>query len=163
MQDLLTGFLSLLQVCKVCNRQITPFKMFEHTTYIRVRYGETDQMGYVYYGNYSLYYEQGRTEAIKSLGISYKKLEASGIMMPVAEMKVRYKGPANYDELLKVVSYVLEMPSRSMTFHTKIFNEEGRLINEGETKLMFVHAATRKPCSATNELIEALLPHFNTN
>lgn len=134
--------------------------MFEHITYIRVRYGETDQMGYVYYGNYSLYYEQGRTEAIKSLGISYKELEDKGIMMPVADLKVRYKGPAKYDELLKVSTSVPELPSRSIAFQTKIFNEEGRLINEGETHLLFVNADTRKPCSAPDELIEALQPHF---
>lgn len=112
--------------------------MFEHTIYIRVRYGETDQMGYVYYGNYSLYYEQGRSEAIKSLGVSYKELEKNGIMMPVAEMKVRFKAPAKYDELLKIVSRVREMPSRSMVFDTAIYNEVGKLINEGETRLLFV-------------------------
>lgn len=134
--------------------------MFEHTTYIRVRYGETDQMGYVYYGNYSLYYEQGRTEAIKSLGISYKELESKGIMMPVAEMKVRYKGPAKYDELLKVDTLVAEMPKRSIAFRTKIYNEAGKLINEGETILLFVDAGTRKPCSAPNTLLTVLKPHF---
>lgn len=134
--------------------------MFEHITYIRVRYGETDQMGYVYYGNYSLYYEQGRTEAIKTLGVSYKELESKGIMMPVADMKVRYKGPAKYDELLKVVTLVPEIPGRSIAFQTKIFNEGDKLINEGETHLLFINADTRKPCSAPRELIEALQPYF---
>jgi acyl-CoA thioester hydrolase len=134
--------------------------MFEHTTYIRVRYGETDQMGYVYYGNYSLYYEQGRTEAIKSLGISYKALETKGVLMPVADMKVRYKGAAKYDELLKVDTMVPEMPKRSIAFQTKIYNEEGRLINEGETHLLFVNAHSRKPCSAPDELLTVLQPYF---
>jgi acyl-CoA thioester hydrolase len=134
--------------------------MFEHTIYIRVRYGETDQMGYVYYGNYSLYYEQGRTEAIKSLGVSYRELEKNGIMMPVAEMKVRFKGPAKYDELLKIVSRVREMPSRSMVFDTAIYNEVGKLINEGETRLLFVKAESRKPCSAPAQLIAVLEPYF---
>ena len=134
--------------------------MFDHITYIRVRYGETDQMGYVYYGNYSLYYEQGRTEAIKSLGISYKELEGKGIMMPVADLKVRYKGPAKYDELLKVSTSVPEIPSRNITFVTKIYNEEGKLINEGITNLLFVKAETRKPCSAPEELVSALQPYF---
>ncbi len=134
--------------------------MFEHISHIRVRYGETDQMGYVYYGNYSLYYEQGRTDAIKALGISYKSLEEQGIMMPVADLKVRYKGPAKYDELLKIVSHVREMPSRSMVFNTAIYNEAGKLINEGETRLLFVKADTRKPCSAPAQLIAALEPYF---
>ena len=117
-------------------------------------------MGYVYYGNYSLYYEQGRTEAIKSLGVSYKWLEDQGIMMPVADMKVRYKGPAKYDELLKVVTVVREMPTRSIKFHTIIYNEAGNVINEGETHLLFIKADTRKPCSAPPELVAALQPHF---
>jgi acyl-CoA thioester hydrolase len=117
-------------------------------------------MGYVYYGNYGLYYEQGRTEAIKALGISYKELEMKGIMMPVADMKVRYKSPATYDELLKVDTMVPEMPKRSIAFQTKIYNEEGRLINEGETHLLFVNAHSRKPCSAPDELLTLLQPHF---
>jgi acyl-CoA thioester hydrolase len=117
-------------------------------------------MGYVYYGNYSLYYEQGHTEAIKSLGVSYKNLEEQGIMMPVADMKVRYKGPAKYDEMLKVVTRVNEMPNRSMSFATAIYNEAGKLINEGETSLLFVNANTRKPCSAPSVLIAALEPYF---
>lgn len=134
--------------------------MFEHVSYIRVRYGETDQMGYVYYGNYSLYYEQGRTEAIKSLGVSYRMLEEQGIMTPVADMKVRYKGPAKYDEMLKVVTRVSEMPTRTMNFGTTIYNEAGKIINEGETSLLFVSAETRKPCSAPSELVAALQPYF---
>lgn len=117
-------------------------------------------MGYVYYGNYSLYYEQGRTEAIKSLGVSYKQLEENGVMMPVAELKIRYKGPAQYDELLKVVTTVTDMPSRTIAFYTNIYNEAGRLINVGETHLLFVNAETRKPCSAPDELIAVLQPHF---
>jgi acyl-CoA thioester hydrolase len=94
------------------------------------------------------------------LGISYKELEEKGIIMTVADMKVRFKGPAKYDELLKVVTTVPAMPGRSMNFETTIYNEEGKLINEGTTHLLFMKADTRKPCSAPAVLIEALQPYF---
>lgn len=134
--------------------------MFEHITHIRVRYGETDQMGYVYYGNYALYYEQGRTEAIKKLGMSYKQLEAMGYMLPVAELNIRYKQPAVYDDLLTVKSIITEMPSRVMTFKTEISGENGQLLNEGVTKLLFTRADNRKICSAPDSLLELLNPYF---
>jgi acyl-CoA thioester hydrolase len=74
--------------------------MFTHHVQIRVTYADTDQMGYVYYGNYARYYEIGRVEALRSLGFSYKEMEASGIMMPVYENASRYLQPALYDDLL---------------------------------------------------------------
>lgn len=135
--------------------------MFEHICEIRVRYGETDRMGYVYYGNYPLYYEQGRTEAIKSLGLSYKQLEDElDVMMPVGDLKIKYRAAASYDDLLTVKTSVHELPTRKMTFHTEIFNEEGKLLNVGETTLVFVNAHTRRSCSAPQELTERLRPYF---
>lgn len=135
--------------------------MFEHLCEIRVRYGETDRMGYVYYGNYPLYYEQGRTEAIKSLGLSYKQLEDElNVMMPVGDLKIKYRAAANYDDLLQVKTIIKEMPTRKMTFHTEIYNEEGKLLNLGETTLVFVNANTRKSCSAPGVLVEMLRPYF---
>lgn len=125
-----------------------------------MRYGETDQMGYVYYGNYALYYEQGRTEAVKALGISYKQLEGMGYMLPVAELRIRYKLPARYDDLLTVRSSIPEMPGRTMTFDTEVTNEAGELLNEGTTKLLFTKADNRKICSAPDSLIELLKPYF---
>ena len=135
--------------------------MFEHFCEIRVRYGETDRMGYVYYGNYPLYYEQGRTEAIKSLGLSYKQLEDElEVMMPVGELKIKYRAAASYDDLLRVKTTVRELPTRKMVFHTEIFNEEGKLLNLGETTLIFVNAQTRRSCSAPDILIQMLRPYF---
>lgn len=135
--------------------------MFEHSCEIRVRYGETDRMGYVYYGNYTLYYEQGRTEAIKSLGLSYKQLEDElNVMMPVGDLKIKYRAAASYDDLLIVKTSVRELPTRKMIFHTEIFNEEGKLLNIGETTLIFVNAHTRKSCSAPDVLLEKLRPYF---
>ncbi|MDX2001250.1 MAG: thioesterase family protein [Chitinophagales bacterium] len=137
-----------------------PILMYVAEKHIRVRYGETDQMGYVYYGNYPLYYEEGRTDAIKQLGIIYKQMEADGILMPVAELLIRYIGPAVYDEELKVRTTIKELPTRKMKFYTDIFNEQGLLINTGETTLVFVKAATRKACMAPEKVLAALRPFF---
>ena len=134
--------------------------MFKHTTHIRVRYGETDKMGYVYYGNYALYYEQGRTEAIKSLGMSYKALEEQGYILPVSEMHIKYKRPAIYDDLLRIESTLTELPGRKMIFHTEVFNEAGDLLNQGETVLVFVNAHTRRACTAPPLLLQLLKAYF---
>ena len=134
--------------------------MYESVTEIRVRYGETDQMGYVYYGNYPLYYEEGRTDAIRKLGISYKELEAEGFMLPVAELSIRYKGPALYDEVLTVKTTIKEMPGKKMKFHTDIYNAKGEWLNTGETTLLFVRADTRKICEAPNHIKDALAVYF---
>ena len=93
--------------------------MFTSTTEIRVRYGETDQMGYLYYGNYALYYEVGRTDAIRSLGLTYKALEEMGVALPVAELHINYYRPAFYDDLITVKTMLKEMPENSkIQFHT---------------------------------------------
>lgn len=130
--------------------------MFKHEITLRVRYGETDKMGQVYYGNYALYYEQGRTEAIRSLGLSYRALEDSGIMLPVVEFHMKFKKPAYYDDELRVVSVVKEIPDRMMCFHTEIFRGENELINLGTTRLIFLDAASQKPGRAPAELVDAL-------
>ena len=136
--------------------------MYQSVTEIRVRYGETDQMGFVYYGNYPLYYEEGRTDAIRKLGISYKELEASGIMLPVAELNIRYKAAALYDEVLTVKTSIKQMPNRKMIFHTDIFNANGEWLNTGETTLLFMRTDTRSICTAPKEITEALGKYFET-
>ena len=90
--------------------------MLNHKTKIRVRYGETDQMGYVYYGNYAQYLEVGRVEWLRNLGVSYKSLEESGIMLPVLEMKIRYFNPAKYDDLLTIETILTKVPSAKIEF-----------------------------------------------
>ena len=99
--------------------------MFTYDTQIRVRYGETDQMGYLYYGHYAQYFEVGRAETIRSLGISYKEMETDlGIMMPVMSLQMRYVRPALYDELLTIRTTLRQWPELTMTFHHEIFNEK---------------------------------------
>ena len=89
---------------------------FINTTEIRVRYGETDQMGYCYYGNYAQYFEVGRVEALRSLGMSYKALEEQGVMLPVSEFSVKYLSPAFYDDLLTVKTEITAIKGARIYF-----------------------------------------------
>ncbi|MEE4197370.1 MAG: thioesterase family protein [Bacteroidales bacterium] len=134
--------------------------MFTYETKLRVRYGETDKMGYVYYGNYPLYYEVGRTELMRSLGFSYKTIEEMGIMLPVRSLEVKYYKPAVYDDHLTIKTIIKELPKARITFYYQIFNENEELLNQGLTTLVFVDESTRKPRRAPLELIEQLRPHF---
>ena len=97
--------------------------MFEHSTKIRVRYGETDQMGYMYYGNYAEFFEVGRVEMLRSLGLTYRWMEEVGIMMPVLELKCRYLKPALYDEEISIKVTMEKMPSIKIHFKYELFNE----------------------------------------
>ena len=122
--------------------------------------GKTDQMGFVYYGNYAVYFEVGRVEAMRHLGLSYKQLEQQGIMMPVLEHTSRYLQPATYDELLTLITAVKELPRARITFHYEIYNEADRLIHSGETQLVFLSAATMRPCRPPEALLALLRPYF---
>jgi acyl-CoA thioester hydrolase len=133
--------------------------MFDFTTQIRVRYADTDQMGYVYYGNYARYFEIGRVEALRSLGISYKALEENGIMMPVLENYSKYLKPAFYDNLLNLKVMVKEIPGTRIRFEYEITNEEGILIHIGHTVLVFVSAETKKVVSFP-DYIKAAIENF---
>ena len=113
---------------------------------LRVRYGETDQMGFAYYGVYAQYYEVGRVELLRSLGISYKDIENMGFALPVVSFNINYKQPALYDDELTVKTTIKDMPSAKITFHYEIFNKESLLINTGHVILVFVNKETRKPC-----------------
>ena len=135
--------------------------MFTHETQIRVRYGETDQMGYLYYGNYAQYYEVGRVEAIRALGMSYKEMESvHGVMMPVMSLQMRYVRPALYDELLTVRTTIRHLPADTITFHVEIFNEKKKLVNGGSVKLCFVDMKTNKTVPPPQYLVEALKSYF---
>lgn len=134
--------------------------MYQYTTTITVRYGETDQMGIVYYGNYALYYEIGRTEAIKNLGYTYKQMEADGFIMPVLDLQIKYHKAAKYDDVLNVTTSIAAMPTRKMTFHTEILNNKKEIINSGFTTLIFLNKTTNRICSPPQKLIELLQPYF---
>jgi len=134
--------------------------MFTSETSLRVRYAETDRMGYVYYGNYAGYYEVGRVEALRSLGMSYREMEDSGIMLPVLSYKIKYYKPSFYDDLLTIQTIIPEIPSTRIKFLYKMFNTERVLLNEGETTLVFVNIKTGKPCIAPSIFIEKIQPFF---
>jgi acyl-CoA thioester hydrolase len=134
--------------------------MYVSETSIRVRYGETDQMGYVYYGIYAMYYEVGRVESLRQLGLTYKSLEEMGIMMPVVENHSRYIAPARYDDLLRIVTTLHSKPGVRIKFEYKIYNEQQVLLHEGETLLVFIDRKLNKPCRPPQAMIEVLAPFF---
>ncbi len=130
-------------------------------TKLRTRYSETDQMGYVYYGNYASYYEVARVEMFRSVGISYKEMEENGIKMPVLELHNKFLKPARYDELITILVKLEEMPAVRTRFTYEIYNERNELINIGETLLVFIDTVRNKPCRAPDYVINHLRPHFN--
>ncbi|WDF57143.1 acyl-CoA thioesterase [Mucilaginibacter sp. KACC 22063] len=134
--------------------------MFTYTTKLRVRYGETDQMGYMYYGNYAEFYEVGRVEMLRSLGMTYSSMEKAGIMMPVLEMKIKYLKPALYDEEISIKVIMDKMPGVKIHFRYELYNEAEVLINIGETLLVFVNMSTGRPCLPAEDFQEALKPYF---
>lgn len=112
-------------------------------------------MGFVYYGNYPQYYEVGRVETMREMGVSYKALEDSGVLLPVADMKINYLKPAHYDDLLKVKTTVPKLPEVKFVFHYEVY-KEGELINKGDTTLVFVDETTLRPCRIPDYLREKL-------
>lgn len=134
--------------------------MFTHSTKLRVRYGETDQMGYMYYGNYAEWYEVGRVEMLRSLGMSYQSMEDSGIMMPVLELKCKYIKPAFYDQEITIKVSIEKMPGIRIHFLYELYNEKEELINLGETTLVFVDIAKNKPCLPSDEFLKKMEPYF---
>jgi len=127
----------------------------------RVRYGETDQMGYLYYGNYAQYYEIGRVEMLRSLGLTYKSMEEElGVMMPVLSLQMRYVRPAFYDELLTIRTTLRQLPDQFITFHVELYNEKNKLVNGGSVRLCFVDKKSNKTIGAPAYLIEKLRPFF---
>ncbi|MCX2495379.1 thioesterase family protein [Pedobacter sp. PF22-3] len=135
--------------------------MFSHSTKIRVRYGETDQMGYMYYGNYAQYYEVGRVEMLRSLGMSYSSMEADGIMMPVLELKCKYIKPALYDQEITVKTIIKTLPGVRIFFEYELYNEKEELINIGSTTLVFVDMKKNKPTNPPENFMEKLSVFFN--
>jgi len=134
--------------------------MYQSETTVRVRYGETDQMGYVYYGFYAMYFEVARVESLRKLGLTYKEIEAMGIIMPVLENHSKYLAPGRYDELLRIVTTIREKPTVKIKFEYDIYNEEAKHIHHGETLLAFVDVKTNRPCRPPQAMMDVLEPFF---
>lgn len=135
--------------------------MIKAETKLRVRYGETDQMGYAYYGVYAQYYEVGRVEAMRMLGFSYKDVESRGILMPVTDYTISYKKPAFYDDEITIVTMVKQIPSAARIFFDyECYNQNGELLNTGKVTLVFIDKAKNKPCLAPDWFTKAMQKFF---
>ena len=139
----------------------SPVMSYTHHWDLRVRYGETDQMGFVYYGVYAQYFEVARVEAMRQVGILYADLEQKHhIWMPVMNMQVRYLRPARYDDQLRIQTTVPSLPDKNIRFRYEIRNEEGTLLTGALVQLCFLDARTQKRIDAPEHIIEPLRPFF---
>ena len=136
--------------------------MYISETKIRVRYAETDQMNVVYHGNYAQYFEVGRVESIRQLGLSYKDVEAMGVIMPVIEWTAKFLRPAHYDDLLTVRTTLKELPAgHRIEFIQEIYNEEGKLLTAGKVLLYFLLAGTMEKATMPVQMTDRLKPYFS--
>ena len=129
---------------------------FSTKTSVRVRYGETDQMGYCYYGNYAQYFEIGRVEAMREVGMSYKQLEEQGVMLPVSEFTVKYIRPALYDDLLWITTTISSLNGARLVFLYEIHNERHELLSKAETTLIFVDKKNMRPTKPPQEFLNLI-------
>jgi len=134
--------------------------MHTSTVEIRVRYAETDQMGFVYYGNYATYLEVARVEALRSLGLSYKEMEVQGVMLPVVDFSIKYHAPATYDDLILVKTTIKTMPTSKIHFTYECLHGD-KVLTTAETTLVFVNKSTIRPTKCPEDLIAALQPFFS--
>lgn len=134
---------------------------YQNTIQLRVRYGETDQMGYCYYGNYAQYFEVGRVEALRSLGMSYKSLEDNGIMLPVLDFSIHYNSPALYDDLLTITTTIVKIEGAKLFFTYSIHNESTQLICTANTTLVFINKENNKPFKAPLSFTQLLQNYSN--
>lgn len=123
---------------------------------IRVRYGETDQMGVVYHGNYALYLEMGRIEWLRKRGVFYKIMEENGIMLPVISMTLNYKRPAHYDDLINVKTQLKNRPSAKIEFEYEITNEKGEILTTATVVLVFIDMKTNRPIRAPKYILDII-------
>lgn len=130
--------------------------MYSFETKLRVRYSETDKMGYCYYGNYASYFEVGRVETLRSIGVSYKEMEDEGILLPVVSFEIKYIKPAFYDDELTVRTTIQEIEGVKIKFLYETFNNKNEKLNFGETVLVFVDAKTMRPMRAPVNIIKAV-------
>lgn len=135
--------------------------MIKAETVLRVRYGETDRMGYAYYGVYAQYYEVGRVEALRCLGFSYREIEERGILLPVVDYHIQYKKPAFYDDEVRVVTTIKEIPNVRITFHYECYNQTHDLLNQGTVTLVFIDKEKNKPCQPPKWFMDSFMKVFN--
>ncbi len=144
------------------NLSTNTINMYEHSTTVRVRYAETDRMDVVYYGNYAMYFEIGRVEAIRHLGVSYKDIEDMGIILPVVELNIKYLRPAKYDDLITIKSQIKTMPTdHKIIFDQEVYNSSGKLLTIGQVKLYFMDATMNNRTEMPAHMKEKLSVYFS--
>ena len=136
-------------------------KMIHTTHSLRVRYGETDPMKYVYYGNYAEYLEVARVELFRELGISYDEIENQGIWLPVSEFSIKYLKPGLYDEILEIHTYIKKLPGVRIEFEYEIYNSSNEKITEAKTTLFFLDAKKNKVVKCPDFLMQLLLKNWS--
>ncbi len=134
--------------------------MIKNRTEIRVRYGETDQMGIVNNAVYPRYFEVGRTMMFRELGFSYKKMEQADILIPLSDIYIKYLSPAYYDDVLTLTTELRKMPAARIRFDYTIHSPKGKLITSGYSIQAFINAQTRRPMRIPEVVKEMLEPHF---
>jgi len=134
--------------------------MIQDKMQLRPRYGEVDQMGYVYHANYVSYCHQARTELLRKLDLNDKYIEDRGIMMPVISFNIDYKKPAHYDELITITSLIKEMPKTRFKFEFQITNTEGNILCKANSTVVFVDSKTRYPKIIPDYIANKLSPYF---
>jgi acyl-CoA thioester hydrolase len=127
--------------------------LYEHK--LRVRYAETDKMGYVYYGNYATYFEVARVEALRSLGLNYKSMEDSGVMLPVLEYSIKFYKPAFYDDELLIKLTMNEITGSRIYFEFETFCKDVKL-NVANVTLVFVNMLSNSPCKPPDYFMQKL-------
>jgi len=130
--------------------------MKNHKLSFRVRYGETDQMGIVYHGNYAQYLEMGRVEWLRDLGVTYKSMEDKGIQLPVINLQIKYLKSAKYDDLITVETFLKKTPLVKIEFDYKIYNEKRELLIEANTVLAFMSVMKNKPIKCPDYILDKL-------
>ena len=130
--------------------------MKSHTSYVKVRYAETDQMGVVYHGNYAQYLEIARIEWLAALGISYKKMEEEGVMLPVYELNLRFKKSAKFDDVLRIETKLSKIPGVRIEFTYEIFNQHDELLTQAGTTLIFMNIEQNRPIKCPQYILDLL-------
>lgn len=135
--------------------------MYQSKHQLRIHYALTDQMGVVYHGRYAEFFEIGRTEALRDLGLTYKQIERSGIIMPVTAMQMKFLRAAKYDDVITIVTTLKELPANhKITFYTEIFNESNELLTAGHVDLYFVKKDTMEKASMPQVIRERISKFF---
>ncbi|MCQ2229536.1 MAG: acyl-CoA thioesterase [Bacteroidales bacterium] len=134
--------------------------MLQTKTQFRVRYADTDKMGVVYHSNYAVYFEVGRTEMFREIGLSYNEMEKNNLMLPLVDLYINYKRPALYDDMITVTTTVTEMPNVKIRFDYEIHNEQGELLVTGYATLVFIDMLRNRPMRMPDNIRALLEPYF---